>query len=214
MDDDPASLLQTIGGFDLSGIRTRMAVSAGSPFAIEMPSNESAAALTVEAPLDQAVQNSDPEAVRSALTSGTVRLDQAESIIELLAWDAVAADAIRTLAALAPQVAPVLLHHLLDPEEDFAIRRRLVGVLASYRTPEVFEGLFQALGDRRFEVRYRAGLALSRMADDMPEITIDRERVLDRGLSRNGGGTDRLGESPAYRRGARRSLAATDRAPP
>jgi HEAT repeat protein len=50
--------------------------------------------------------------------------------------------------------------------------------LASYRTPEVFEGLFQALGDRRFEVRYRAGLALSRMADEMPEITIDRERVL------------------------------------
>jgi hypothetical protein len=178
LDDDPAALLQTIGGFDLSGIRTRMAVSAGSPFAIEMPRKESDAALTVETPLDKAVQNDDPVAVRSALTSGAVRLDQAESIIELLAWDAVAADAIGALGALAPQVAPVLLRHLLDPEEDFAIRRRLVGVLASYRTPEVFEGLFQALGDRRFEVRYRAGLALSRMADEMSEVTIDRERVL------------------------------------
>jgi hypothetical protein len=71
----------------------------------------------------------------------------------------------------------VLLEHLLDPEEDFAVRRRLVGVLAGYRTTEAFQGLFEALGDKRFEVRYRAGLALSRMANSIPGLEVDSDRV-------------------------------------
>jgi HEAT repeat protein len=101
-----------------------------------------------------------------------------ESVIELLAWDAVAPAAIRALCDLAPTNTRTLLRHLLDPNEDFAIRRRLINVLASCRSLEVFEGLFQALGDRRFEVRYRAGRALSGMADDIAGLAIDRERVL------------------------------------
>jgi HEAT repeat protein len=72
-----------------------------------------------------------------------------------------------------------LLAHLLDPDEDFAVRRRLVNVLATSPSPRVFEGLFQALRDRRFEVRYRAGQALSRMAGEMPDAQVDRDRVLE-----------------------------------
>jgi HEAT repeat protein len=104
--------------------------------------------------------------------------DELEMTIELLAWDDVAPEAIRALAGAARQHSATLLQHLLDPNEDFAIRRRLVNALADCRTVPVFEGLLGALNDRRFEVRYRAGRALSRMVDDIPGLEVDRNRVL------------------------------------
>ncbi|HEY4647536.1 MAG TPA: HEAT repeat domain-containing protein [Gemmatimonadales bacterium] len=172
--DDAGALLQTVGGFDLSGIRTRLAVSTGSTYVAEPPAPATTG--PVPTPLETAIRSGNAELVRAALARGTTR-DQTEHIIDLLAWDAVAADAIRALAAMPTDTAGVLLQHLLDPDEDFAIRRRLVGVLAGYRTTQAFKGLFEALGDKRFEVRYRAGLALSRMADDIPGLQVDSERV-------------------------------------
>jgi ATP:ADP antiporter, AAA family len=174
--DDAAALLQTVGGFDLSGIRSRLTVSTGSPYAQEPPSVSSPAAAVAESPLDQAIRSGDPEEVRQALGRGNPPR-RIESVIDLLAWDAVAADAMRLLSSLPPDTTGTLLRHLLDPQEDFAIRRRLVGVLAGRHTVESFEGLFAALADLRFEVRYRAGLALSRMAEDIPGLQMDPERV-------------------------------------
>jgi hypothetical protein len=104
--------------------------------------------------------------------------NQIETTIELLAWDAVAPSAIQSLAGMASSQLDLLLQHLLDPAEDFAVRRRLVNVLAACRTVPAFEGLFRALNDRRFEVRYRAGRALSRMAPEIPGLHVDREQVL------------------------------------
>jgi hypothetical protein len=68
------------------------------------------------------------------------------------------------------------VRHLLDPDEDFAIRRRLVVVLAAARNRESFDGLFRALDDKRFEVRYRAGRVVSRMADES-HIEVSRDTV-------------------------------------
>ena len=65
------------------------------------------------------------------------------------------------------------------PAEDFAIRRRLVTVLAASRSADAFEGLFDAMGDRRFEVRYRAARALSYLAGEIPGLRIDRDRVFE-----------------------------------
>ena len=179
LEDDAGALLQTVGGFDLSGIRSRLAISTGSPYAAEPAPPPAAGPIIVERPLDKAIHDGNADEVRQALKQRQPAPDQVESVIELLAWDAVAAEAIRALEALPPEVTKVLLQHLLDPDEDFAIRRRLVGVLAAYRTPESFEGLFQALSDRRFEVRYRAGRVLSHLAEDVPGLAIERERVFD-----------------------------------
>jgi ATP/ADP translocase len=179
LEDDAGALLQTVGGFDLSGIRSRLAISSGSPYAAEPAPRPTAGPVVVERPLDKAIHGGNAEEVRLALKERPPAPDQVEGVIELLAWDAVAAEAIRALEALPPETTQVLLRHLLDPDEDFAIRRRLVSVLAAYRTPESFEGLFQALRDRRFEVRYRAGRVLSHLAEDVPGLAIDRERVFD-----------------------------------
>jgi HEAT repeat protein len=175
--DNAAAWLQTVGGFDLSGIRSRLAIYSRPPYSSEPPQPQPAAGLEPGTPLAKAIRGGKAEEVRHALNDHPMAGEEIESVIELLAWDAVAPAAIRTLCELAPAHSRTLLRHLLDPDEDFAIRRRLINVLASCHSREVFEGLFQALNDRRFEVRYRAGRALSGMADDIEGLAIDRERV-------------------------------------
>jgi ATP:ADP antiporter, AAA family len=176
--DDAAALLQTVGAFDLSGIRSRLNMSAGSPYAAEPPQRPSIPAHAPETSLSRAVHGGKADEVREALAARHLAADEIEVAIGLLAWDAVSPYVIRSLSAVVRRNTPVLLRHLLDPDEDFAIRRRLVNVLATSRDPEAFEGLFQALNDRRFEVRYRAGRGLSRMTGEIPGVQPDRERVL------------------------------------
>jgi ATP/ADP translocase len=178
--DDAAAWLQTVGGFDLSGIRSRLAMPTGSISTAE-PRAQSRSEVKAEdeTPLVKAVRSRNPDEVRLALAAGPLRAEQVEQVVELLAWDAVAPAAIHSLSKVASSSSDILLRHLLDPDEDFAIRRRLVNVLAESRSPSIFRGLFQALNDRRFEVRYRAGRVLSRMAAEMPDAGIERDRVLD-----------------------------------
>lgn len=174
--DDAAALLQTVGAFDLSGIRRRIPLPGAPPAAPE--ARRQIPASSVQTSLTRAIQGGEADEVRRVLGQHPLDPDQMETAIELLAWDAVAPSAIQSLAGLASSRLDLLLKHLLDPEEDFAIRRRLVNVLAPCRNVQAFEGLLQALSDRRFEVRYRAGRALSRMAPEIPGLQVNRERVL------------------------------------
>ena len=176
--NETAALLQTVGAFDLSGIRSRLMISTGSPYAAEAPQRPSPPSPDRDSPLDKAIHGGKASEVREVLAQRPLAGDQIETVIELLAWDAVAPDAIQALSRVATSRIEVLLTHLLDADEDFAIRRRLVNVLASSRSVEAFEGLIRALGDRRFEVRYRAGRALSRMAPEIPGLRVDWDRVL------------------------------------
>ncbi|HEU4681116.1 MAG TPA: hypothetical protein VFS51_05185, partial [Gemmatimonadales bacterium] len=174
--DDAAALLQTVGGFDLSGFRSGLHQQPGpapSP-TVERPG------LVAQPPaptLARAVDAGDLEEIQRILANGTLNADLIEPAIELLAWDRVAPHAIKALRAAARPHTALLLRHLLDPHEDFAIRRRLVSVLADFRTAETFNGLFDAMRDRRFEVRFRAARALSHLAGVMPELRVERERV-------------------------------------
>jgi AAA family ATP:ADP antiporter len=176
MQDDAGALLQTVGAFDLSGIRTR-AFGALSPQSTAPARSESTEPSQPETPLDRAIKTGNAREVRAALAAHPLVADQVEDAVQLLAWNDVAPDAIRALRDVAGSHARVLLRHLLDPDEDFAIRRRLVNALAACRTVEVFNGVFDALQDRRFEVRYRAGRALIPMAEGIPGLRVDRERV-------------------------------------
>jgi ATP:ADP antiporter, AAA family len=176
--DETAALLQTVGAFDISGIRSRLAISTGSPYAAEPPERRPPTPAERESPLTAAIHRGKASEVQEVLARGPLAPDQIEEVIELLAWDAVAPSAIQSLSQVASSKLDPLLTHLLDPDEDFAIRRRLVNVLAFCRTAPAFEGLLRALDDRRFEVRYRAGRALSRMAPEIPGLQVDREWVL------------------------------------
>lgn len=174
---DPASLLHTFGGFDLSELRAEVLTQPGAPGS----SSGAAPSAPTGDPLARrraALSGPDPAAVRAALAEAPLPPALVEPVIGLVAWDEVAPFAIQALQQVAERELPRVLAHLLDPDEDFAIRRRLVLVLAGVATTEAVEGLMRALDDRRFEVRYRVGRALSRLVDKQPSLRPDREAVV------------------------------------
>ena len=65
-DDDAAAWLQTVGGFDLSGIRSRLAIPTDLGRVAE-PLVRRAAPAAIETPLDQAIHHGNAEEVNQAL---------------------------------------------------------------------------------------------------------------------------------------------------
>jgi AAA family ATP:ADP antiporter len=116
--------------------------------------------------------------VRRALRAGAATGDVLPDVIRLLAWDVVARDAAAALRDVAPTAASRLVAALLDPDEEFAVRRRLPSVLARVPTQAVADGLAAGLADPRFEVRYRCGLALHRIRGQAPALRIDDATVI------------------------------------
>jgi ATP:ADP antiporter, AAA family len=177
LQDEGSALLQTVGGFDLSGIRPRPDFSAHN--VAERPSAKPAADDTPASSLRRALASGDRKEIHRAISAELVAPDDIEAAIELLAWDEIAPDAIKALKTVSRKEPEVFIRHLLDPDEDFAIRRRLVSVVAASRTRVAFDALFEAMRDRRFEVRYRSARALSYLASEMPGLQIERDRVFE-----------------------------------
>jgi HEAT repeat protein len=167
-----AAMFQTVGGIDLTSLRVNPASIPTLPQAgSTVPEQDK------EKPQPSPAQ--DVAAVRSRLRGPLLARDQVVGVIDLLAWDAVASDAVVALRRVASESLDLLTPRLLDPDEDFAVRRRLVAVLADCFTDQSFEALLGALGDRRFEVRYRAGGALARMMERMPGVRVQEDQVMN-----------------------------------
>jgi hypothetical protein len=83
-------------------------------------------------------------------------------MILLLARDELHREITAALAKAGDRIAGALADHLADPDEDFAVRRRLPRVLAACRGEVALAALVQGLVDRRFEVRYQCAAALER----------------------------------------------------
>jgi hypothetical protein len=122
------------------------------------------------------LRSRDAGKVRAALRAP---LDAALSAhaIGLLAWNAVSDDAVKALQHVAPSITGQLVDALLDPKQEFAVRRRIPRVLSVTDSKRAFDGLAQALFDSRFEVRFQAGRALAQIQDRAPGITVDRPLI-------------------------------------
>jgi hypothetical protein len=83
----------------------------------------------------------------------------------------------QALKRLGVKITGILIDALLDAERDFVIRRRVPRVLVDLPTPRCVEGLFAALEDERFEVRFYAGCALFLLLKDHPHLSAPPERV-------------------------------------
>lgn len=176
-DDASATLLQSLGAFDLSDLRLAAATPSEAVPASQPPS----APVASLSPLDrrrQGLASPNPEVVGAALADGPLSAELVEGTIGLLAWDEVAGRAIKALGTAVEREPGRLVAHLLDPNEDFAIRRRLVRVLAEANGVDAFVGLVRALEDQRFEVRYRAGRALARRMSQDSSLRVERDRVI------------------------------------
>jgi ATP/ADP translocase len=125
------------------------------------------------------LRSRDASRVRAALRGGPLTPALTGYVIPLLAWDDVLREAIAGLRGVAPQATGQLVDHLLDQDEEFAIRRRIPIILASCPTQRAVDGLLGALDDARFEVRYRCGRVLNRLHELNPRLVIRRERIFE-----------------------------------
>lgn len=99
-------------------------------------------------------------------------------LIRLLAWDEVAELVIRLLRKAPFPREGQLADALLNPHEDFSIRRRVPRILRYCPTQISVEALIEGLRDERFEVRYRCGKALYAITNSNPSLMLDKNRIL------------------------------------
>jgi hypothetical protein len=102
-----------------------------------------------------------------------------QHVIPLLAWDAVAQEAMIALRKVAEERIGELTDALLDPNQPFVIRRRIARVFSVCSTQRAADGLLLALDDMRFEVRFHCARSLTSIRTRNPKIRIDRERIFE-----------------------------------
>jgi hypothetical protein len=124
------------------------------------------------------LRSGDAGRIQRALACG-LSPELAPYAVDLLGRDDVARAAIAALAAIAPRCTGLLVDALLDPHRDPAVRRRLPAVLLSGEPAHASWGLWRALGDPSFDVRYRSGAVLARLAADGHLRGISTDDVFD-----------------------------------
>ncbi len=168
-DDVPLDYSRTLALKDLAIAVTR---AGDAP-----PPATAPAALDEHAQRLAAMRSGDAERVKVALRDGPLAGGLVAQAIELLAWNEVARDAIAHLVPVAARHTGQLVDALLDPDSDFAVRRRIPAILATAPTSRAVEGLTRSLADGRFEVRYRSGRALARILERETSLQVDPDLV-------------------------------------
>ena len=97
--------------------------------------------------------------------------------ITLLAWDQVADHAMFALRKVAEEHVGQLVDALLDPNQDFAIRRRLARVFSVCVSQRAASGLMFGLDDPRFDVRYQSARSLAAIVEKNPRVQIDKDAI-------------------------------------
>jgi len=189
------SLLNRAVELDLSDIedatsRTLMLRTLGvtrTDFGLRVP--ESADAPTRPSPPAPAALDPDIQAIlqlRSRDPDRVVRVLRNEEglsaalvphVIPLLAWHPVAADAVFALRKVAEERIGLLIDALIDPNQDFTVRRRLARVFSVCVSQRAADGLMLGLDDLRFEVRFQCGHSLASLLEKNPRVEIDRARI-------------------------------------
>ncbi|MFB3068668.1 MAG: hypothetical protein ACE1ZI_05285, partial [Acidobacteriota bacterium] len=123
------------------------------------------------------LRSGQPEKIRAILEAKVLEPALVPQVIPLLAWDDLCPDAIRALRRVAPVITGQLVDALVGPQQDFAIRRRIPRVLSASPSQRAVEGLWLALQDTRFEVRFQCGRALAHILDKSTEIHLEKEVV-------------------------------------
>jgi ATP:ADP antiporter, AAA family len=190
------SLLDRAVELDLGDVedittRTAMIRTLRTPFTAGLTRDRSL--MTTAVTMEHQVPAGDPEVMEiMALKSrnrdrvlGVLRSEEGlpptlvPHVIPLLAWDPVAEDAVKALRKVAEERVGELIDALLDPNQPFAVRRRLARVFSICVSQRAVDGLMLGLEDLRFEVRFQCGRSLASIVEKNPRVRIDRERVFD-----------------------------------
>ena len=99
--------------------------------------------------------------------------------IPLLAVDPLADYALFALRKVAEEHIGQLTDALMDPNQEFAVRRRLARVFSVAVSQRAADGLLAALGDVRFDVRFQAARSLSAVLSRNERLAVDPARIFE-----------------------------------
>ena len=100
-------------------------------------------------------------------------------VVALVASDGFATEAMTALRRVAEEHVGQLTDMLIDPNQPFAVRRRLARVLSTCVSQRAVDGLVLGLDDLRFEVRFHCGRALAVILERNPRVRIDRAHTFE-----------------------------------
>jgi len=125
------------------------------------------------------LRSGDRERVAKALGAiATPEPIEVAAVVQLLAWNDFVPAVRNVLARAVEAHAGQLGDALLDPDTDFAIRRRLPRVLSTVDSRRVLDALVAGLDDARFEVRYQCSAGIRRILARHAGLSVDRDRIL------------------------------------
>jgi ATP:ADP antiporter, AAA family len=155
-----------------------------SSMSVRVPAPAAAAPVLAGADLEMeeiaALRSRDRDRILGVLRhAGGLPPSLVPHVLPLLAWDPVADDAVRALRKVADDRVGELTDALLDPNQAFAIRRRVARVLSAATSQRAVDGLLLGLDDLRFEVRFQCGRSLGAILERRPKLRIDKERVFE-----------------------------------
>jgi hypothetical protein len=124
------------------------------------------------------LRSQDPDRIKRALAT-TLTPELAALVIGLVARDDVGREALAALRTIAPRCTGMVVDALLDPAHEVIVRRRLPEVLFDGEPELAAWGLWRGLVDPSFEVRYRCGAVLSRLATSGRLAPVTSETVFE-----------------------------------
>jgi hypothetical protein len=98
-------------------------------------------------------------------------------VIPLLGRDSVADFALFALRKVAEERVGELVDALIDPNQDYTVRRRLARVFSICVSQRAVDGLMLGLEDPRFDVRFQSARSLSAIQEKNPGVVIDRQKI-------------------------------------
>jgi ATP/ADP translocase len=124
------------------------------------------------------LRSSQAKDVTTAL-NGPLAPEAIPAVIELVGSpvDKTAIAAATALRAVAPRYTGTLIDVLIDPARSDVLRRRMPAILVAGQPDLAIWGLWRALRDPSFEVRYRSSIALAALAGETPLPAIRPEEV-------------------------------------
>jgi ATP:ADP antiporter, AAA family len=125
----------------------------------------------------------DVAPLRSVLGRSGLDSRLAAFVVPHLASEHLAKPALAALRAMGPDVVGLLADVMLSSSQPLAVRRRVPHVLRALRGPRVVAALTRALGADALEVRYRAALALSEVAQEDRALLPDSKEVFGLALA-------------------------------
>ena len=125
------------------------------------------------------LRSGEPERIRRVAGAPVIDPRLVSHLVPLLARDGLFEVVAAPLRRAAPRSTGQLVDALLDPEMQPAVRRRVARLIKDVPTQRAADGLVQALGDARFDIRYRAAQALDHICAREPSLVVPAAVVLN-----------------------------------